>query len=254
MNKYLTGCLSFLTLIFLTILFPVQSTAQKKLPSLKITHLSGNVYTYQSFGEFNGVAYPTNSMYLVTSKGVVLFDTPWDTVYFQPLLDSIRNRHHQKVIMCFATHFHEDRTAGLSYYWQQGIQTLTTKATDSLCILRGEHRGAHIIPEDTLETIGGETFEIYYPGPGHSYDNIVIWFPKTKILYGGCFLKSTTAKDLGNLADANVAAWSTSLIKLKKKFPHPRIVIVGHNSWKNKRSIKHTQKLVKSFLKEHPDK
>lgn len=254
MIRYLNRKSAFWFCICLSFVIPQQSIAQGNLPHLKITHLAGNVYTYRNYGTFNGIDYPTNSMYLVTEKGVLLFDTPWDSVYFQPLLDSIWERHHRKVIMCISTHFHEDRTAGLGYYAAKGIKTFTTKSTDSLCQLRKEHRPEALIPNDTTITIGGATFETFYPGAGHSFDNIVIWFPKEKILYGGCFLKSTGAKDLGNLADANVREWKTSLIRLKKKFPQPKFVIVGHDSWKNKNSVRHTQKLVKRYLKKHPAK
>lgn len=55
-------------------------------------------------------------MYLVAKDGVVLFDTPWDTTQFQPLLDSIKLKHDKNVIICIATHAHEDRTGGLEYY------------------------------------------------------------------------------------------------------------------------------------------
>ncbi len=71
-------------------------------------------------------------MYLITNNGVVMFDTPWDTTQFQPLLDSIKLKHDKTVIMCFATHRHSDKTAGLKYYKQQGIKTNSTVLTDEL--------------------------------------------------------------------------------------------------------------------------
>lgn len=33
-----------------------------------------------------------------------MFDTPWDTTQFQPLLDSIKFKHNMNVLMCIATH------------------------------------------------------------------------------------------------------------------------------------------------------
>lgn len=246
------NCRIGLAMLSTLLSLPFHSLAQDTLPPLKIDHLAGNVYTYVNYGSFEGQLYPTNAMYLVTSEGVVLFDTPWDSAYFQPLLDSIWKRHHQKVIMCFSTHFHTDRTAGLAYFASKSIETFTTRQTDSLCAKNGENRAKNLIPRDTLFHIGGTSFQLWYPGPGHTDDNIVIWFPKEKILYGGCFLKSTEAKDLGNLADANVFAWRNALKRLKVKFPHPNFVIVGHDSWKNQNSIKHTLKLVNTYLEKHP--
>ncbi|MDZ7897470.1 MAG: hypothetical protein U5N85_05505 [Arcicella sp.] len=68
----------------------------------------------------------------MTDKGVVLFDSPWDTSPFQPLLDSIKLKHNKNVVINIATHSHEDRTSGLDFYKQKGIKTFTTKLTDEI--------------------------------------------------------------------------------------------------------------------------
>lgn len=216
---------------------------------LKITHLSGNLYLYVSYGTYGGQRYPANAMYAVTRKGVILFDTPWGNEYYQALLDSIMARHHQKVIMCLATHFHEDRTGGLAYYASKGIRTYTTRQTDSLCIAHHKNRATFLIPEDTTFRIGGFMFQTYYPGPGHTEDNIVVWCPAQKVLYGGCFLKGTDDTSLGNLEDANVLEWGKSLTRLEQKFPNPQYIIVGHNGWRDTRSITHTLEMVRAYLK-----
>ena len=188
-------------------------------------------------------------MYLVTNIGVVLFDTPWDTTQFQPLLDSIKFRHNKKVILCIATHFHEDRTAGLAYYKQQGIKTYTTKKTDELSKKRNKKRAEFLIEKDTVFTVGQYSFQTYYPGQGHTPDNIVIWFDKEKILYGGCLIKSTEADDLGNLEDANVKEYATSIENVQKKCKHPKYIIPGHLDWTNTNSLEHTLKLAQQSEK-----
>ena len=65
---------------------------QKPNSKLDITPLTGNFYIYTTYNEYQGSKTPAHGMYLVTKKGVVLFDTPWDTTQFQPLLDSIQKR------------------------------------------------------------------------------------------------------------------------------------------------------------------
>lgn len=239
-------------LILLSGLFAISGLGQSKKYALKITHLSGDLYLYVSYGTFNGVRYPANALYLNTPEGVILFDTPWGEEYFQPLLDSIQKRHHKKVVMCISTHFHDDRTGGLAYYNARGIKTFTTAMTDSLSVLHHNHRANHIMPEDTLFHYGGHTFRIYYPGAGHAPDNLVVWFPKEKVLYGGCLIKSMDAENLGNLDDANVQAWAQSLKNIRKKFRHPSIVIVGHGRWQDRHSIAHTLALIKTYEKHHP--
>src|SRR5580698_7690752 len=101
----------------------------KPHPPLVVTHLSDNFYVYTTWGQYGTQSYPANGLYLVTPDGVVLIDTPWDSTQFQPLLDTILQRHHQPVVFCIATHWHSDKTAGLSYYRSRGIKTYSTRLT-----------------------------------------------------------------------------------------------------------------------------
>ncbi len=202
------------------------------------------------YNVYNGTTFPANSMYMVTSKGVVLFDTPWDTARFQPLLDSIQQRHHTKVIMCIASLFHEDRTGGFDYFRQQGIATRSSTYTKQLCTEHSEKQAAFVFTKDTTFIIGNHRFRTFYPGEGHTKDNIVFWFEKEKILYGGCFVKSTEASGLGNLSDANPHAWEQSVHKLLTTFPAPVYVIPGHQDWRNNQSLLHTLQLVQQYLQQ----
>ncbi len=38
--------------------------------------------------------------------------------------------------------------------------------------------------------INNISLEVFYPGEGHSKDNITIWIPEYKVLFGGCFNKN----------------------------------------------------------------
>jgi metallo-beta-lactamase class B len=239
-------------LFILTFFFSAFAFGQNQNPELKISHLTKEFYIYTTYGDAgNGYMFPANGMYLVTDKGVVLFDTPWDTTQFQPLIDSIIAKHKQKVIMCISTHFHEDRTAGLTYYRQSGIKTYTTKQTDDLSKEMNKPRAEYLIQKDTSFLIGENSFEIFYPGKGHSPDNIVIWFDKEKILYGGCFVKSIETENIGNLSDANIEEWIKSVKNVQAKFIKPEYIITGHQSWASNKTLKHTLKILKKYKKKN---
>ncbi|MEO7978813.1 subclass B1 metallo-beta-lactamase [Flavobacterium sp.] len=215
---------------------------------LQISHLTGDFYVYRTFHDYQGKLISANALYLVTDKGVVLFDAPWDKTQFQPLLDSIKLKHNKKVIMCFATHSHDDRAGGLAFYKQKGIKTYTIKLTDQILQKENKQRAEFVIPNDTTFTVGQHTFKVYYPGKGHAPDNIVIWFDKEKVLYGGCFIKSAEATDLGYLGDGDVKEWKKSIEKLQQKFKKPIYIIPGHDDWSSKESLNHTLKLVDEYL------
>ena len=230
-----TILLTFLFLFSLANCFG-QSTAS----NLQITRLTGDFYIYTTYNLYKGERIPANGMYVVSSGGVVLFDSPWDTTQFQPLLDSIQLRHHKNVVLCIPTHFHDDRTAGLEYFRQQGIKTYTTVLTDELSKKNNKKRAEFLIAKDTIFNIGQYSIETYYPGEGHAPDNIVIWFKQQKILYGACLIKSLEDSDLGYLGDANKTAYAATVKNVQKKCPKPRYVIPGHGDWSSVKSLEHT--------------
>jgi len=236
-----------LTIIFLFSLTKVFGQTQE--PKLKISHLIGDFYIYTTYNTYEGNLIPANGMYLLTSNGVVLFDTPWDTTQFQPLLDSIKLKHNKNVKICIATHWHSDRTEGLEYYKKQGIKTYTTKQTDKLSIKNNMKRAEYLIEKDTVFNIEQYSFETYYPGQGHTEDNIVVWFSKEKILYGGCLIKGADAETLGYLGDANVMEYEKTLKKVQKKCPDPKFIVVSHHDWNNIYSLKHSIKLASELKK-----
>ncbi|EJG02718.1 MULTISPECIES: subclass B1 metallo-beta-lactamase [Flavobacterium] len=237
-----------LTSIILFLVAVSNNFGQSKNSPLPISHLTGDFYVYKTFHDYNGTLISANAMYLVTDKGVVLFDAPWDKTQFQPLLDSIKAKHNKDVIMLFGTHSHDDRAGGFDFYRKNGIKTYSGKLTDDILKSKNEPRAEFVIPNDTTFTVGQYKFEVYYPGKGHAPDNIVVWFGKDKILYGGCFIKSAEAKDLGYLGDADVKEWEKSIKKVQLKFKNPKYVIPGHDGGTTNKSIDHTLKLVKEYL------
>jgi metallo-beta-lactamase class B len=214
-------------------------------PPLTITHLTGDVYVYTTWRTLPTGPFPSNSAYVVTAKGVVLLDCPWDTTQYQPLLDSIEARHHQPVVLFIATHFHDDRTCAIDFLKKKGIPTYSTVLTRQLCAKEHNPEAEYVFLHDTSFQVGGYTLQTYYPGAGHTTDNIVVWLGRDKVLYGGCLVKSTEAAGLGNLEDANVAEWPASIHRLIDRYPDAVYVIPGHQSWADSHSLQHTLELLK---------
>lgn len=240
------------TIIF-TIAFIFSLTnifGQAENAKLTISHLTGDFYTYTTYNTYQESQVPANGMYLVTNQGVVMLDTPWDTTQFQPLLDSIKTKHNKSVVLCLATHFHSDKTAGLEYYSQQGIKTYTTILTDELSKKNNMKRAEFLMAKDTLFNVGQYSFETYYPGQGHTADNIVIWFNKEKILYGGCLIKGVDNDDLGYLGDANETEYASTIKKLQKKCRQPKFVIISHSDGSDINSVEHTLMMAQQLKKE----
>jgi metallo-beta-lactamase class B len=219
--------------------------AQKQ--KLEISYLTGDFYVFTTYNFYKGNSISANGMYLVTDGGVVMFDSPWDTTQFQPLLDSIKIKHQKPVVICIATHSHKDKTAGLEFLKERGVKTFTTRQTDEISKVKGEKRAEFLMEKDTVFSVGQYKFQTYYAGQGHTADNIVVWFDKEKILYGGCLVKSVDATDLGNLEEANVKEWPATIKNIQAKFKNPKFIIPGHQSWTSTKSLDHTLKLIQEY-------
>lgn len=210
-----------------------QARLSRQEKPLIIEQINPNLYLYTTYQEYEGTKVSANALYLITKKGVLLFDTPWDSTQYQPLLDSIQEKHGLPVIGVYATHWHEDRAGGFGYYNKVGIPTYATMRTNELLRTHGKSLATHSIEEGKTYSIGGESFVFDFFGPGHAMDNVVVWFPDYKILDGGCFIKSADTKNLGFTGDGNIKEWKPSITRLLAHYPEINLVIPGHDDWKN---------------------
>lgn len=225
------------------------SFSQATPPKLTISQLTAGLFVYTTFKSYNGKPMSANSMYVVTDNGVVLFDTPWDTTQFQPLLDSIRFKHGKEVVLCIATHSHADRTGGFDFLKEKGVKTYTSKQTHEISKQNKGMLADFHFEKDTTFTVGQYSFSTYFGGEGHTKDNIVIWFGEQRVLYGGCLVKSVEAEDLGYTGEANLEEWPATIKKIKRKFSRPNYIITGHQDWSGTQSLNHTLTLLSQHRK-----
>ncbi|MBB6128026.1 subclass B1 metallo-beta-lactamase [Mucilaginibacter lappiensis] len=219
-------------LFALFLLSSVFAKAQSKPFRISTKHLTGNVYVYISYGLPDGkTPFPANGLYIVTPAGIILIDTPWDEDQTRQLIDTIKQRYHQKIALCIANHFHTDRTAGLDVLKKNGTKTYTTVLTKQLAKQHNDKQPEFTFTKDTVFNVGGVKVQTYFPGEGHTKDNIVIWLPQTKVLFGGCLIKSMDTNEQGYTADGNITEWPLSVTRVKNHFNDIKYLIPGHQGW-----------------------
>nr|WP_063860629.1 subclass B1 metallo-beta-lactamase IND-6 [Chryseobacterium indologenes]CAJ32373.2 metallo-beta-lactamase IND-6 [Chryseobacterium indologenes] len=229
----------FMVSMMLTPLFSAQVKDFVIEPPIK-----KNLYIYKTFGVFGGKEYSANSVYLVTKTGVVLFDVPWEKAQYQSLMDTIKKRHNLPVVAVFATHSHDDRAGDLSFFNNKGIKTYATPKTNQFLKRDGKATSTELIKPGKPYRFGGEEFVVDFLGEGHTADNVVVWFPKYKVLDGGCLVKSNSATDLGYIKEANLEQWPKTMHKLKTKYSEAVLIIPGHDEWKGGGHVEHTLELL----------
>lgn len=217
-------------------------------PKLVVTPLNGQVYVHTSYGVYQNNPIPANGLILKTNDGVVLVDTGWDTKddtdNTRQILQWVADNLHQPVRLCIVTHAHEDRVGGIGELRKAGVRVISTPLTAQKSVKLGYESPEGILPGDTTFTIGQVPIRCYFPGEGHTSDNIVVWLPDQQILHGGCFVKSVAAFGMGNLADANLNEWATSVRRVINKFGTAKIVVPGHEEWGDTKALEHTLQLL----------
>ena len=174
------------------------------------------------------IYYPANGLIVVDGAEATLVDTGWTDDQAQTILRAWNDSGRPKITNALVTHFHNDRLGGIPELTQQGIPAYGNPLTIGLAVDNGHAppKPLHDV-EKSPQRLG--PIEVFYPGAGHTLDNIVAYVPGDDVLFGGCFIKSVTAHDLGYLEDADVPAWPASVKRVMDAY-HARHVVPGHGT------------------------
>ena len=196
--------------------------------------------SYLSTESFGKVA--CNGLVVVDGGEAVIFDTPVNDSVSAELIRWIGDALGSQVKAVVATHFHEDCLGGLAAFHQAGVPSYAHDATVTFAKEKGT-----LVPQqgfaDSLHlTVGTESVLATFLGEGHTLDNSVGYVSGERVLFGGCLVKAKGAGK-GNLEDANVAAWPTTVTAVKHQFSDLEHVVPGHGTPGNGHLLDYTIKL-----------
>lgn len=182
---------------------------------------------------------------------VLIASSPFETKSADRMTTWIKQQLKPKKIIAINTHFHADGTGGNEAYQKHNVEIWASELTRDLHKEKGETgkiaeaRGFESQPElqkrirerltvvatNTFKELDGKTFnfaeekvQLIWPGPARTKDNVVVYFPKRKILFGGCMIKA--GNNIGYLGDAVIESWESSAQKLLSL--EVDLVIPGH--------------------------
>lgn len=230
--------------IFLLLFTSMNSVfAEDKLPDLKIQKLTENVYLHTSFQIYDGFGLvDSNGLVVLVHNDAYIVDTPWSAEDTAKLMHWIKARGFN-LKASISTHFHDDRTAGIELLNSKSVPTYASKLTNSLLKKAGKAEATNSFNYDDFWLVKDQ-IEVFYPGAGHSQDNVVVWLPSQKILFGGCLIRANETSSLGNKSDAVIKAWSKSAENLQAKYGNASLVIPGHGNVGDVSLLEHTRKLA----------
>lgn len=212
---------------------------------ISLIQLSPNAYVHVSlatFPTFGKVA--SNGLVFIDQGKAFLFDTPVTVEQTEALIKWFEKNLHVTFTGFIPNHWHEDCMGGLACIKKRHIPSYANQMTI-------DQARSHQLPlpdhgfKDSLKLkMNNKSIDCYYFGGGHTTDNITVWIPSEKILFGGCLIRESKATSKGNLSDADVKAWPATIKKIMAEFPSAQIVIPGHGAIGGYELLTHTLDVV----------
>lgn len=251
-------------LMFLGIFQVHFSIADELSPQLKVEQLIPHVFIVTHV-----YPWPANSMIVeMKNSDLVIVDTPWTPEAMKQVLVWAEHKFGKRKMVAINTHYHTDRLGGNQALLEQKVPIYGSDLT--LKLLRKNHQkerdtlvhaaqskdpaAARVFEVLKLEAptqsflardglrlnFGSEKVDVFYPGSAHSPDNVVVYFEEKRVLFGGCMI--VAGDRFGNLADADLKNWGSSLKALERfKFEW---LIPGHGDIFAPASIANTYRLL----------
>jgi metallo-beta-lactamase class B len=242
---------------------PVAPSTERIRPGLTVHAMARDawVVTHEALHDSNVL------VVRLPDETVILCSSPFDTDTTRALLAWLHTRLSPRRIVAINTHWHMDGTGGNAAYHEAGVATYASAQTQAYALERGQQMrrdAAEGLPSPLAEhvretpvvaaqhtfdaaagltlTFGGERVQVIYPGPAHSQDNVVVYFPERRLLFGGCMLK--VGDSLGYLGDASLDTWERALSALET-LP-ASAVVPGHGPSGGPEIIENTRRLVRT--------
>ena len=225
-------------------------TPPETAPGLTLRHLRGSIYVVED----NFYA-KENSLVYVGTHSVSVIGATWTPETARLLHEEIKKVTDVPVSDVLLTNHHPDRAGGSAYWLSIGAELRSTQLTAQLIEERWlavTERTREAFPnypplaaitptavyDGNFATQDGH-IQALYLGPSHTDDGIFVYFPAERVLYGGCILK----EQLGNLADANVPEYPSTLRRLDVLELDIDLIVAGH--W----APVHDRGLLRRYLK-----
>ena len=220
---------------------------------LQVLQLTEGVWRFVSYqdqgGDWGRIA--ANGLVVVsdrpeTGKVAALIDTPWTDEQTGLLFHWAEETLGAKITVVVPTHSHGDCLGGLGAAHTLGAHSYGHEKTAEFA-RRDGHPAPRTTFEDHLEIpLGERRLELRHLGPGHTVDNIVVWIPDEKILFGGCLVKAATSQDMGYIDEADLKAWPETIARVAAAFPDAALIVPGHGPPGGAETLRRTVELIEA--------
>lgn len=218
--------------------------------------LAPGVWMHTEYHTVTGFGRVVSHGLIVENGGTaVLVDTGWDDDQTRAILQWAESKLRRPIAAAIVTHAHADKIGGLAALHAAGVKTFAFRLTNADAPKRGltpakvsldfDSQG-WLTPTSREKAAPLGKLRLFYPGAGHTRDNIVVGIPAASILFGGCLIRPPGATDLGNTADGDVGHWRAAALAAGAAFPDATIVIPSHGDPAGRELIALTANLARA--------
>jgi len=208
-------------------------------------HVWVHVSTWQ-FGD--GTVFPANGLIVRDGGSVILIDSAWGEEATASLLTAVEAQIGLPVRTAVVTHFHDDRVSGVRVLESRGVTVYGTPLTREL--VEANKQAVPSTPLLGLSESGNAvsvgSVEVFYPGAGHSSDNLVVYVPEAAVLFGGCAVHEAARETAGNVRDADLRSWPFAIRRVQERYPDAKIIVPGHGVPGGPELLDHTISVVEA--------
>jgi glyoxylase-like metal-dependent hydrolase (beta-lactamase superfamily II) len=203
----------------------------------------------------------SNSVFVVTGEGVLLFDSGSSSAIGEAIRETIATITPQPVRWIINSHAHGDHWLGNAAFadsveqviassevkrnietngsnWVEMFDRMTSGVTGDSPILAPNR----VIDETTELTLGGQRQQLMLSGGSHSPGDLILWLPREQILVSGDVVYSDR---MPSTNAGSLRQWIEMLDRLRSL--EPRIVVPGHGEVTDLRGIEQLKELLSAL-------
>jgi len=215
---------------------------------LQVRPITANVWRHISFTELESFGRsPANGLVVLAGAQAILVDTPWNDAETSTLIDWVSQTLHAHVTAVVVTHSHPDNLGGLAEAHRRGAISYAFDQTVALARAAGREVPQVPVPASYDLVVDTLRLELRHFGAGHTPDNITVWIPQERILFGGCLVRTTSYRTLGWTVEADLERWPVSVERVMQRYASEGpLVVPGHGAPGGLELLTHTLDLLKA--------